>query len=73
MYRQQGCKDDLRAELEGGKVDMITFTSSSTVTHFLTMLDAASQEELKLLVARGEDSRHRTGYRQDHNRQRSEC
>ena len=45
-----GCKDGLRAELESGKVDMITFTSSSTVTHFLAMLDAASQEELKALL-----------------------
>jgi uroporphyrinogen III methyltransferase/synthase len=44
------CKDGLRAELESGKVDMITFTSSSTVTHFLAMLDAASQEELKTLL-----------------------
>ena len=45
-----GCKDGLRAELESGKVDMITFTSSSTVTHFLAMLDAASQEELMALL-----------------------
>ncbi len=45
-----GYKDGLRAELESGKVDMITFTSSSTVTHFLAMLDAASQEELKALL-----------------------
>jgi len=29
---------------------MITFTSSSTVTHFLTMVDAASQEELTGLL-----------------------
>jgi uroporphyrinogen III methyltransferase/synthase len=45
-----GCKDGLRAELESGKVDMITFTSSSTVTHFLAMIDAASQEELMALL-----------------------
>jgi uroporphyrinogen III methyltransferase / synthase len=47
----QGCKEDLRAELEGGKIDMVTFTSSSTVTHFLAMLDAGSVDELKGLLS----------------------
>jgi uroporphyrinogen III methyltransferase/synthase len=46
----QGRKEALRAELEAGKVDMITFTSSSTVRNFLTMVDAEDQEELKRLL-----------------------
>ncbi len=45
-----GSKEKLRAELERGKVDMITFTSSSTVTNFLNMVGAASAEELKGLL-----------------------
>lgn len=45
-----GSKEKLRAELERGKVDMITFTSSSTVTNFLNMVDAATGEELKGLL-----------------------
>ncbi len=47
----QGYKEDLRAELEGGKIDLVTFTSSSTVTHFLAMLDAGSVDELKGLLS----------------------
>ncbi len=47
----QGRKDVLRAELETGKVNMVTFTSSSTVTNFLTMVDALNQEELERLLA----------------------
>ena len=46
----QGRKDALRAELETGKVDMVTFTSSSTVKNFLTMVDAADQRELDRLL-----------------------
>ena len=46
----QGRKDELRAELETGKIDMVTFTSSSTVRNFLTMVDAKDQEELLLLM-----------------------
>ena len=46
----QGRKDALRAELETGKINMVTFTSSSTVTNFLTMVDAADQEELECLL-----------------------
>jgi uroporphyrinogen III methyltransferase/synthase len=46
----QGRKDVLRAELETGKVDMVTFTSSSTVKNFLTMVDAADQQELERLL-----------------------
>lgn len=47
----QGRKDELRAELESGAVDLVTFTSSSTVRNFLTMVDAADQEELLRLMA----------------------
>ncbi len=46
----QGRKEALRAELEAGEVDMITFTSSSTVRNFLTMVDAEDQEDLKRLL-----------------------
>jgi uroporphyrinogen III methyltransferase/synthase len=46
----KGRKDQLREELEEKKVDMVTFTSSSTVTNFLTMVDAASDEELHRLL-----------------------
>ena len=48
----QGRKQELRDQLESGTVDMITFTSSSTVTNFLTMLDAANEEELHRLLDR---------------------
>lgn len=46
-----GRRDELRAELESGEVDMVTFTSSSTVRNFLTMVDAADQEDLERLLA----------------------
>lgn len=46
----KGRKEALRAELEDGDVDMLTFTSSSTVRNFLTMVDAESQEELQRLL-----------------------
>jgi uroporphyrinogen III methyltransferase / synthase len=46
----QGRKDALRDELEAGKVGMVTFTSSSTVRNFLTMVDAADRDELKVLL-----------------------
>ncbi|MGD9950640.1 MAG: uroporphyrinogen-III C-methyltransferase [Desulfobulbus sp.] len=46
----QGRKQELRDQLEVGSVDMITFTSSSTVTNFLTMLDAADEQELHRLL-----------------------
>ena len=39
-------KEDMRAALTEGNIDMLTFTSSSTVTNFLTMLDTENQEEL---------------------------
>jgi uroporphyrinogen III methyltransferase/synthase len=47
----QGRKEQLREELAAGEIDMVTFTSSSTVTNFLTMVDAASPGELKQLMA----------------------
>lgn len=46
-----GRKDMLRRELEEQEIDMVTFTSSSTVTNFLTMVDAASEQELQDLLA----------------------
>lgn len=48
----QGRKDELRSELRSGTVDVITFTSSSTVTNFLTMLDAKDEAELHELLGR---------------------
>jgi len=47
----QGRKEALREDLEAGDVDMITFTSSSTVRNFLTMVDAKDGEELQQLLA----------------------
>ena len=46
----QVSKDVLRDQLESGSFDLITFTSSSTVTNFLTMLDAANSDELHRLL-----------------------
>ncbi|MDR3089059.1 MAG: uroporphyrinogen-III C-methyltransferase [Desulfobulbaceae bacterium] len=45
-----GIHDALVADLAGGRIDAITFTSSSTVKNFLDLLDAASQEELTKLL-----------------------
>ena len=53
VYRNvppQGRKDELRRELAGKKIDLLTFTSSSTVTNFLTMVDAADEQELHQLL-----------------------
>ncbi len=47
----QGDKEFLRAELKKGGVDMVTFTSSSTVRNFLALLDEEKQAELKELLA----------------------
>lgn len=41
----------LRAELEKGEVNMITFTSSSTVRNFFALLDVENQAELTKLLA----------------------
>ncbi|PID72517.1 MAG: uroporphyrinogen-III C-methyltransferase [Desulfobulbus propionicus] len=46
----QGRKEELRQELLEGEVDLLTFTSSSTVTNFLTMVDAKSDEELQKML-----------------------
>ncbi|MEN8200926.1 MAG: uroporphyrinogen-III synthase, partial [Thermodesulfobacteriota bacterium] len=43
----EGKREKLRDELESGKVDMVTFTSSSTVRNFLSMVGAESTSELK--------------------------
>ena len=47
----QGDKEFLRSELEKGGVEMVTFTSSSTVRNFLALLDEENQDELKKLLA----------------------
>ncbi|HEB70726.1 MAG TPA: uroporphyrinogen-III C-methyltransferase [Desulfobulbus sp.] len=46
----QGRKDELRERLENGTIELVTFTSSSTVDNFLTMVDASSDEELHRLM-----------------------
>lgn len=46
----QGRKEELREQLESREVDLVTFTSSSTVTNFLAMLEARDQEELHRLL-----------------------
>jgi uroporphyrinogen III methyltransferase/synthase len=43
-------KESLRADLEMGRINMVTFTSSSTVRNFLAMVDAESHEELERLL-----------------------
>lgn len=53
VYRNvppKGRKDELREQLVNGEIDLLTFTSSSTVTNFLTMVDAKSEEELHQLL-----------------------
>ena len=46
----QNATVSLRHFLENREIDFITFTSSSTVTNFLAMLDAKSEEELAGLL-----------------------
>ncbi|MBC8209147.1 MAG: uroporphyrinogen-III C-methyltransferase [Desulfobulbaceae bacterium] len=46
----QGDREKLRRILEEGEIDMITFTSSSTVTNFLALLDANDQEEMNMFL-----------------------
>lgn len=46
-----GDKESIREELENGGVEMITFTSSSTVRNFLAMIDAEDQEDLQRIMA----------------------
>ena len=44
-------KDDLRQSLEEKSVDMVTFTSSSTVKNFVTLLDISGPDELQKLMS----------------------
>jgi len=46
----KGRMEELRRQLQNNEIDMITFTSSSTVTNFLVMVDAESEDELKKLL-----------------------
>ncbi len=46
----KGRKMALRQEFEDKHIDLVTFTSSSTVTNFLKMLDADSKEDLHRLM-----------------------
>ncbi len=53
VYRNvppKGRRDELCAQLREGEIDLLTFTSSSTVTNFLTMVDADSPEQLRKLL-----------------------
>jgi uroporphyrinogen III methyltransferase/synthase len=53
VYRNvppQGRKDELRGKLVNGDIELVTFTSSSTVTNFLTMVDTADEQELHQLL-----------------------
>ena len=43
-------KEEIRRQLQDGKIDLITFTSSSTVTNFLAMLDPDDRDELLNLL-----------------------
>lgn len=47
----QGDRERLLEELNDGGVDMITFTSSSTVRNFLAMLAMENQEQLQEILA----------------------
>jgi len=49
--RPEGQTELLRQEFEEKGIDVVTFTSSSTVTNFLHMLNARDQEELDRLLA----------------------
>lgn len=46
----EGKREQLREQLASGGVDMITFTSSSTVRNFLSMVGAADRAELDALM-----------------------
>jgi uroporphyrinogen III methyltransferase/synthase len=49
--RPEAKTEELRRELAERQVDVVTFTSSSTVTNFLYMLNAADRDELQQLLA----------------------
>ena len=44
-------KNDLRLALEEKSIDMVTFTSSSTVKNFVTLLDSNGPDELQKLMS----------------------
>ena len=44
-------EDDLRQSLEEKRVDMVTFTSSSTVKNFVKLLDISGPDELQKLMS----------------------
>ncbi len=46
----QGRKKELREQLKSGAIDLVTFTSSSTVTNFLAMVDTTTNDELHRLM-----------------------
>ena len=46
----QGKQQELRDDLESGKVNMVTFTSSSTVRNFLAMVGGDGGEDVKQLM-----------------------
>ena len=53
VYRNvppSGPREELRDRLLEGSIDAVTFTSSSTVTNFLAMIDAANDDELRRLL-----------------------
>lgn len=53
VYRNcpaEGDREVMRSLLNEKGIDMVTFTSSSTVRNFLAMVDAGSQEELKEIL-----------------------
>lgn len=47
----EGDKESLKEELANGGVEMITFTSSSTVRNFLEMVDVGNQQELHKMLS----------------------
>jgi uroporphyrinogen III methyltransferase / synthase len=48
--RPKGQEENMRMEIEGGSVNWVTFTSSSTVSNFVKTVNAKSPEELKKLM-----------------------
>ncbi len=48
----QGAREELRQQLMDGAIDMVTFTSSSTVTNFLAMVEARDTAELIRLMSK---------------------
>ncbi len=46
----KGRKAELREQLQQGDIDLLTFTSSSTVTNFLAMVDPADEQEQQQLL-----------------------